>query len=198
MPLLPAQREGTFPHSSIAVPHAPVPHGQVVTSSGEETDTPVTFEALYAEFNAKYAEPLRIMRFTSRRVTRHYAFDQSDVPQESEYLQVVYSAEYPAPPMDASGRTFSRVFGTTTSRSSPLPSHPSPPLTSSPSFLTSPSPLTFSFSPLTPSPSPQLPSVHPLIFSHSLEQLVLSCQLRGPCWLHITQPSEWRCEVVLM
>ena len=124
MPLLPAQREGTFPYPRIPIPHAPIPHSQVVTSSGEDTGTAVTFEALYAEFNAKYAEPLRIMKFTSRRATRRYAFDQSDVPQESEYLQVMYSAEYPAPPLNASGRTFSRVFGTTTSRLS-LPPHPS-------------------------------------------------------------------------
>ena len=115
-----------IPHDPI--PHAPIPHDpipQVLAPSGKETATPVTFEALYAEFNSKYAEPQRIMKFTSRRVTRRYAFDQSDVPQESEYLQVVYSAEYQAPPHNASGKTFSRVFGTTTSRSGlaslPLP-----------------------------------------------------------------------------
>ena len=104
---LPREKAG----SSNSVPHPPILHTQVLG-----TETPVTFEALYSEFNMKYAEPQRIMKFTSRRVTRHYAFDQSDVPQESEYLQVVYSAEYQAPPIDASGKTFSRVFGTTTSR----------------------------------------------------------------------------------
>ena len=110
------------------IPHDPIPHDpipQVLAPSGKETATPVTFEALYAEFNSKYAEPQRIMKFTSRRVTRRYAFDQSDVPQESEYLQVMYSAEYQAPPHNASGKTFSRIFGTTTSRSGlaslPLP-----------------------------------------------------------------------------
>jgi DNA polymerase alpha subunit A len=138
-----AESAGTFVSCCVTVKNIPrclyfLPREKVVTSSGEDTGTAVTFEALYAEFNAKYAEPLRIMKFTSRRATRRYAFDQSDVPQESEYLQVMYSAEYPAPPLNASGRTFSRVFGTTTS---------------------------------------------------SLEQLVLSCQLRGPCWLHITQPK---------
>ena len=96
------------------MPHDPIPpypHSQVLN-----TDTPVTFEALYSEFNSKYAEPKRIMKFTSRRVTRRYAFDLPDVPQESEYLQVMYSADYEAPPTNASGKTFSRVFGTTTSR----------------------------------------------------------------------------------
>ena len=124
---------------------------QLLGPSGKETDSPVTFEALYQvgaqlvqkqdrltfhlslppslpcslpssplsllqEFNSRYAEPYRIMKFSSRRVTRCYAFELPDVPQESEYLQVQYSAEYRAPPHDASGRTFSRVFGTTSSR----------------------------------------------------------------------------------
>ncbi|CAI8021304.1 DNA polymerase alpha catalytic subunit [Geodia barretti] len=116
-----------------------LPREKILGPSGVETDTPVSFEALYSEFNTKYAEPQRIMKFTSRRVTRHYAFDLPDVPQESEYLQVYYSAEYQAPPTNASGKTFSRVFGTTTS---------------------------------------------------SLEQLVLSRQLKGPCWLHVVQPRS--------
>ena len=64
----------------------------------------------------KYAEPQKIMKFTSRRVTRKYAFDQSDIPHESEYLQVMYSTDYQAPPINASGKTFSKVFGTYTSR----------------------------------------------------------------------------------
>ena len=98
-----------IPRSHDPIP--PYPHSQVLN-----TDTPVTFEALYSEFNSKYAEPKRIMKFTSRRVTRRYAFDLPDVPQESEYLQVMYSADYEAPPTNASGKTFSRVFGTTTSR----------------------------------------------------------------------------------
>ena len=105
----------------------PFCHSQVLSPSGVETDTPVTFEAVYSEFNSKYAEPQRIMKFTSRRVTRRYAFDQSDVPQESEYLQVMYSADYEALPMNASGKTFSRVFGTNTSRYPRLYPRPPPP-----------------------------------------------------------------------
>lgn len=132
MPLLPTKREGTFQRSHTPALHtscSPSPIPQVLTAAGQETDTPVSFEDVYSEFNGKYAEPLRIMKFTSRRVNRKYAFDQSDVPQECEYLQVMYSAEYEAPPTNASGKTFSRVFGTTTSRYPsdclfPLVTHP--------------------------------------------------------------------------
>ena len=51
-----------------------------------------------------------------QRVTKKYAFELAAIPSESEYLEVRYSAESPAPPRDASGRSFSHVFGTNTSR----------------------------------------------------------------------------------
>ena len=281
-----------IPHDPIPhdpIPHDPIPHDsipQVLAPSGKETATPVTFEALYAEFNSKYAEPQRIMKFTSRRVTRRYAFDQSDVPQESEYLQVMYSAEYQAPPHNASGKTFSRIFGTTTSRSGlaslplphiwssmpassvppclphiwssmpassvppclpplslhacllrpcmpassvpaclpPLSLHacllcPSMPASSVPPCLPPLSlhacllcpcmpassvpaclpPLSLHACLLCPSmPASSVPPCLPPLFLHacllcpcSLEQLIVSRQLKGPCWLHITQPSKW-------
>ena len=116
MPLFPPKGKGKTPFPHTPFPHTPLPQPQVLGPSGVVTDTPVTFQALYSEFNSKYAEPQRIMKFTSRRVTRRYAFDLPDVPQASEYLQVHYSAEYQAPPTNSSGATFSRVFGTTSSR----------------------------------------------------------------------------------
>ena len=48
-------------------------------------------------------------------MNRKYSFEKAEVPQESEYLQVRYSMEYPAPQMTDSGLTFSHVFGTNTS-----------------------------------------------------------------------------------
>lgn len=51
-----------------------------------------------------------------QRVSLKYAFEKPEIPHESEYLEVRYSAEHPAPPSTASGRTFSHVFGTNTSR----------------------------------------------------------------------------------
>ena len=49
-------------------------------------------------------------------MTKKYAFEFPDVPAESEYLEVRYSANAPAPSQNASGRSFSHVFGTNTSR----------------------------------------------------------------------------------
>lgn len=40
-----------------------------------------------------------------------YAFEHLDVPDKADYLEVQYSASYPALPSDLSGETFSRVFG---------------------------------------------------------------------------------------
>jgi len=67
------------------------------------------------EFNEKIADKYKIMTFKSMKVSRQYAFDKTDVPAESEYLEVRYSAEFPTLPADLSGETFSRVFGTNTS-----------------------------------------------------------------------------------
>ncbi|XP_071001782.1 DNA polymerase alpha catalytic subunit-like, partial [Oncorhynchus clarkii lewisi] len=49
------------------------------------------------------------------KVEKSYAFEIADVPTESEYLEVRYSAEYPSLPSDLKGATFSKVFGTNTS-----------------------------------------------------------------------------------
>lgn len=114
-----------------------LPREKILSKSATPTDN-VTMKDVYTEFNDKYAEKYHIMKFSSRRVEKKYAFEFSDVPRESEYLEVRYSTDHPAPPSNASGKTFSRVFGTTTS---------------------------------------------------SLERLIISCKLKGPCWLHIRNPS---------
>ncbi len=67
------------------------------------------------EVNCRYADKYRILRFTSKKVTCKYSFEKAEVPQESEYLQVKYSMDYPAPNKTDSGQTFSHVFGTNTS-----------------------------------------------------------------------------------
>lgn len=43
------------------------------------------------EFNNTYAIPYKIMRFSSKRVEKKYAFEKTDVPAMSEYLEVKYS-----------------------------------------------------------------------------------------------------------
>jgi len=70
---------------------------------------------MFQEFNDYVAERYKIMKFKSMKVTRAYAFGEKDVPVESEYLQVRYSAEFPALPADLVGETFSHVFGSNTS-----------------------------------------------------------------------------------
>uniref|UniRef100_A0A8C7JRZ9 DNA polymerase n=1 Tax=Oncorhynchus kisutch TaxID=8019 RepID=A0A8C7JRZ9_ONCKI len=82
--------------------------------TGEETDTPVGMMDVYQEVN-DLSEKFKIMKFKSKKVEKSYAFEIADVPTESEYLEVRYSAEYPSLPSDLKGATFSKVFGTNTS-----------------------------------------------------------------------------------
>uniref|UniRef100_A0A8C8JSX9 DNA polymerase n=1 Tax=Oncorhynchus tshawytscha TaxID=74940 RepID=A0A8C8JSX9_ONCTS len=85
-----------------------------VSPSGEETDTPVGMMDVYQEVN-DLSEKFKIMKFKSKKVEKSYAFEIADVPTESEYLEVRYSAEYLSLPSDLKGATFSKVFGTNTS-----------------------------------------------------------------------------------
>lgn len=113
---------------------------------------------MYNEFNS-IADKYQIQNFKSRKVTKKYAFELADVPDESEYLEIRYSvcihiifnnisiafyllkffqAANPPLPEDLSGKTFSRVFGTNTS---------------------------------------------------FLELLLLDQKIKGPCWLDIKTPQ---------
>ncbi|XP_041717792.2 DNA polymerase alpha catalytic subunit isoform X2 [Coregonus clupeaformis] len=87
---------------------------KVNPKTGEETDTPVGMMDVYQEVN-NLSEKFKIMKFKSKKVEKSYAFEIADVPTESEYLEVRYSAEYPSLPSDLKGATFSKVFGTNTS-----------------------------------------------------------------------------------
>uniref|UniRef100_A0A6Q2YAF3 DNA polymerase n=1 Tax=Esox lucius TaxID=8010 RepID=A0A6Q2YAF3_ESOLU len=110
---------------------------KVNTKTGEESDTPVGMMDVYQEFN-DLSEKFKIMKFKSKKVQKSYAFEIADIPTESEYLEVRYSAEYPSLPSDLKGATFSKIFGTNTS---------------------------------------------------SLEHLLLSRKIKGPCWLDIQTPQ---------
>ncbi|BFZ56534.1 DNA-directed DNA polymerase alpha catalytic subunit pol1 [Savitreella phatthalungensis] len=67
-----------------------------------------------------HAEVSQLMRkfgvgeFRAKSSSRKYAFELSDVPDESDYLKVLYSYKSGQLPVDCSGDTFSRVFGTNT------------------------------------------------------------------------------------
>ena len=41
-----------------------------------------------------YAEPFRIMKFSSKVVEKKYAFEKTEVPDCSQYLEVKYSVGY--------------------------------------------------------------------------------------------------------
>uniref|UniRef100_A0A8C9ZVL6 DNA polymerase n=1 Tax=Sander lucioperca TaxID=283035 RepID=A0A8C9ZVL6_SANLU len=73
---------------------------KVNTKTGEVLDTPVGMMDVYQDANL---------------VEKSYAFEIPDVPTQSEYLEVRYSAEFPALPSDLKGATFSHIFGTNTS-----------------------------------------------------------------------------------
>ncbi|KAK2859391.1 hypothetical protein Q5P01_004011 [Channa striata] len=69
---------------------------------------------VYQEFN-ELSEKFKIMKFKSKKVEKNYAFEIPDVPSQCEYLEVRYSADFPALPPDLKGATFSHIFGTNTS-----------------------------------------------------------------------------------
>ncbi|KAM9839703.1 DNA polymerase alpha catalytic subunit [Aulostomus maculatus] len=87
---------------------------KVNPKTGEVSDTPVGMMDVYQEFN-ELSEKFKIMKFKSKKVEKNYAFEIPDVATQCEYLEVRYSAEFPALPSDLTGATFSHVFGTNTS-----------------------------------------------------------------------------------
>uniref|UniRef100_A0A7N8X612 Polymerase (DNA directed), alpha 1 n=1 Tax=Mastacembelus armatus TaxID=205130 RepID=A0A7N8X612_9TELE len=87
---------------------------KVNPKTGEVSDCPVGMMDVYQEFN-ELSEKFKIMKFKSKKVEKNYAFEIPDVPSQCEYLEVRYSAEFPALPSDIKGATFSHVFGTNTS-----------------------------------------------------------------------------------
>ncbi|KAG7160964.1 DNA polymerase alpha catalytic subunit-like [Homarus americanus] len=52
----------------------------------------ITMMDVYEEFDSTVSNKFKILQFRSRTVTKKYAFEKSEVPQESEYLEVRYSA----------------------------------------------------------------------------------------------------------
>jgi len=74
-------------------------------------DKEVTSMDLYNEFNSKIAKRYKIMEHKCRPVEKCYAFEHNDIGNVGQYLEVVYSSNFPALPSDLKGETFSRVFG---------------------------------------------------------------------------------------
>ena len=84
---------------------------------GREVGDEVSFVQVFNEVQ-QLCKRHRIQKFGCKRVDRSYAFEEAEVPHSASYLKLVYSAEYPALPNDASGTYFRRLFGTHTSASS--------------------------------------------------------------------------------
>ncbi len=76
--------------------------------TGEDVD----IMACYKEFNDKLSPRYKIGEFKSRPVNMRYAFEHEDVPEEAQYLEIVYSPKFPALPSALTGDTFSRAFAT--------------------------------------------------------------------------------------
>lgn len=49
---------------------------------------------VYEEFNSKIAAKYKIHQFKSRKTTKSYSFEYTDVPLMSEYLEVKYAVSY--------------------------------------------------------------------------------------------------------
>jgi DNA polymerase alpha subunit A len=76
-------------------------------------ESPVTIADVYNEFDI-IRKNYNIKEFLSKQVQRKYAFELPNIPQESDYLKVVYPFSEPEIPSDLTGNTFSHVFGTNT------------------------------------------------------------------------------------
>ncbi|WFD34023.1 DNA-directed DNA polymerase [Malassezia cuniculi] len=84
-----------------------------VLQDGHPTDVVPGEEQLYDEFESMRSK-FGIQAWLGKWVTRKYAFELPDVPSEGEYLKVKYGFDEPQLPMDVSGSTFVRAFGTNT------------------------------------------------------------------------------------
>jgi DNA polymerase alpha subunit A len=75
------------------------------------TGDDVGMKDVYDEFNGRIADRYKIHEHKSKVTEKKYAFEHLDVPESAQFLEVQYSAKFPALPSDLQGETFSRVFG---------------------------------------------------------------------------------------
>lgn len=79
-----------------------------------ETDQVVEIADVYAEVD-KLMTSMGVKEFAARPEEHKYCFELPDVPREATYLKVLYNYNRKTQlPMDQSGVTYSRVFGTNT------------------------------------------------------------------------------------
>lgn len=111
-------KEGKFVSSFVYIPNfkrelyfLPRPFKVI---NNVETEEPVEISDVYTEV-AALLQKMGVSEFASKDEERKYCFELPDVPREATYLKVLYNySRTNQLPMDHSGQTFSRVFGTNT------------------------------------------------------------------------------------
>ena len=78
-----------------------------------ETGEEVGMSDVYNEVDALMSR-MKVGMHKIKPCSRKYAFELPDVPKEADYLKLLYPYDKPTLPMDTTGETFSRVFGTNT------------------------------------------------------------------------------------
>lgn len=64
---------------------------------------------------AKIMRDAKVTKFKAKKSSRKYAFDLPGIPQQADYLKLLYNYKGPLFPEDLKGDSFSHVFGTNTS-----------------------------------------------------------------------------------
>ncbi|KAK3679444.1 DNA-directed DNA polymerase alpha catalytic subunit pol1 [Recurvomyces mirabilis] len=80
---------------------------------GRDTGDEVEMGDVYEEVD-KLMTKYKVDMHKIKPCSRKYAFELPEVPKEADYLKLLYPYDKPALPMDISGETFSRAFGTNT------------------------------------------------------------------------------------
>ncbi|KAK8048372.1 hypothetical protein PG994_010102 [Apiospora phragmitis] len=80
---------------------------------GEETTDEVEMMDLYSEVD-EIMTKMNVGMHKIKACTRKYAFELPGIPKEAQYLKLLYPYNKPQLPQEATGETFSHVFGTNT------------------------------------------------------------------------------------
>ncbi|KZF22718.1 DNA polymerase alpha subunit A [Xylona heveae TC161] len=81
--------------------------------NGRDTSEEVDMKNVYDEVDELMSRQ-RVGMYKIKPCTRKYAFELPDIPQEADYLKLLYPYDKPALPTDLRGGTFSHVFGSNT------------------------------------------------------------------------------------